>query len=115
MVETATSLGRSGLQDWLIQRATALILAAYTAFLLGYLIMHPSLQYETWRALFFFQPMRYVSLLAVLSLMAHAWIGIWTVSTDYVKPVTIRFFLQAMILIALLGLLLWGIQIIWSI
>lgn len=115
MVNTATSLGRSGLQDWLIQRATALILAFYTAFLLAYVIAHPGLQYETWRELFLSHSMRYASLLALLSLIAHAWVGIWTVITDYLKPVGIRLVFQLGFLIALLGFLVWGLCILWGI
>lgn len=115
MVETATSLGRSGLQDWLIQRITAIILAIYTVFLIIYFVTHPTLQYEQWRALFDFNLMKYSSLLALLSLILHAWIGIWTVITDYIKPLLLRLSIQIIIMLALLACFVWGIQIIWRI
>lgn len=115
MVKTATSLGRNGLQDWLIQRTSAVILAIYTAFLVIYFLQHPALQYEQWRALFAYNIMRYASFLALLSLVSHAWIGIWTVITDYVKPLILRLFIQIFFMIALLTCLVWGIRIIWSI
>lgn len=48
MVKPATALGRTGLQDWIIQRATAIILAVYTAYLfilsrIQILIMKPGI------------------------------------------------------------------------
>ncbi len=115
MVETATSLGRSGLQDWLIQRLSAVILALYILFLVAFFVMHPNLQYEQWHALFEFNVMKYSTFLALLSLVSHAWIGIWTVITDYIKPLPLRLFIQIVFILALLICLAWGIRIIWSI
>lgn len=115
MVKPATSLGRSGLQDWLIQRFSAVILAIYTAFLIGYFITHPQLQYETWHALFACKIMQYATLFALLSLILHAWVGIWTVITDYVKPLLLRLLLQVFLVVGLLICLIWGICILWSI
>jgi succinate dehydrogenase / fumarate reductase membrane anchor subunit len=114
MVNTATSLGRSGAQDWLIQRVSAVILAGYTLFIMAYLIFHSEHNYENWRVLFRSDWMRYSSLLALLSLIAHAWIGVWTVITDYIKPVMIRIALQLMVFLALLAYLVLGMKIIWE-
>ena len=41
MVASVTNLGRSGLYDWVVQRLTAVILALYTLFLLGFVIASP--------------------------------------------------------------------------
>ncbi len=115
MVKPAGSLGRNGLQDWLIQRVSAVILAIYTAFLIIYFVMHPALTYEEWHRLFTFKAMQYASLLVLFSLMSHAWIGVWTIITDYVKPLPFRLFLQIFFMMALLICVVWGIRIIWSI
>ena len=48
MVASVTSFGRSGLYDWMIQRVTAVVLAAYTVFILGYLVLNPDLTYMQW-------------------------------------------------------------------
>lgn len=37
MVASVTSLGRSGVYDWLVQRVSAIVLAVYFVFLLGFL------------------------------------------------------------------------------
>ena len=38
MVTNVTNLSRSGLYDWMAQRVSAVLLAVYVLFLLGYLI-----------------------------------------------------------------------------
>ena len=35
-MNSATNIGRSGIQDWIIQRVSAYVLALYTLFLLGF-------------------------------------------------------------------------------
>ena len=115
MVKAATALGRTGLQDWIIQRTTAIVLALYTAYLFAYFLINTDFNYQTWHTLFTFTWMRYASLFALISLIAHAWIGIWTVTTDYIKPMPLRLFTQLLIILALLFYLIWGVHIIWDI
>ncbi len=115
MVEPATSLGRSGLQDWLIQRISAVILAVYTIFLAAYLILHSELSFEVWRGLFATNLMRYGSGLALLCLVAHAWIGIWTVIKDYIKPTIVRLLVLIIVAAALIVYFVWGLRIFWGI
>lgn len=114
-MDIATGFGKSGFQDWIIQRISALILAAYTIFLVSYLVINSNLSYGEWRSVFSSIWMRYASAITLISLIAHAWIGIWTVSTDYIKPVSIRFPVQVIIILALLGFFLFGIDTLWSV
>ena len=48
MVTNVTNFSRSGLYDWMAQRVSAVVLAAYFLFLLGYLIANPDLEYAQW-------------------------------------------------------------------
>lgn len=122
MVTTVTSLGRSGLSDWLIQRISAVVMTAYLIFIVGYLYSNPELNYQQWVDLHSSLTMRIFSLLTILSIAAHGWIGMWCVLTDYVtvrllgpKATAIRMTLQlAMIAITLLYII-WAIDIIWGI
>ena len=41
MVTNVTSLGRSGLSDWLIARVSAYVMTAYLIFIVGYLMLTP--------------------------------------------------------------------------
>lgn len=113
MVESVFSLTRSGLRDWLIQRITAVILGAYTLFILGFLIAHPDLQFTKWHELFGCQWVRIFTLLALLSLVWHGWIGVWTIFTDYVKLVWLRLILNTLMILFLIVYLVWGIAILW--
>lgn len=114
MVTNITNFGRSGLSDWLIQRVSAIILMFYTIFMVGYLLFSPGLDYVTWSGLFAQTWMRIFSLLAFLSLAAHAWIGLWTVVTDYIKPTGIRFAVQIVVILAIFIFVVWGIQVLWG-
>ena len=114
MVTSVTNLGRSGPYDWLIQRVSAVVLALYTLWLLGVVFFTSNMDYAAWSALFSHTGVRIFSLLALIALGAHAWIGLWTVSTDYLKHGAIRFVFQAGCGLIMFVYVVWGIQILWS-
>ncbi|NLW04954.1 MAG: succinate dehydrogenase, hydrophobic membrane anchor protein [Pseudomonadaceae bacterium] len=114
MVTNITSFGRSGVADWLMQRVTAVIMLAYTLFLLGFFLINNNLDFATWQALFQGTAMRIFSLLALLSIAAHAWIGMWTVATDYIKPTGIRVIYHLVVVLALFAYVVWGVQVLWG-
>lgn len=114
MVENITSLTRSGLRDWFLQRLSAIILAVYTVFLLGFILWNQPIDYATWHELFSSRWMRIFSLLALISLLAHSWIGLWTISTDYLKCTCIRLSFQVVVMLTLFGCLIWGVLILWG-
>jgi succinate dehydrogenase / fumarate reductase membrane anchor subunit len=114
MVKSVTSLGRSGLHDWMIQRVSAVILAAYIIYLSVFVFSTPHLQFSVWQALFTQTSFKIFSFLAITSLCFHAWIGLWIISTDYLKPLAIRMFFQVLVIISCFAFLLWGAQILWS-
>ena len=113
MVNSVTNLGRSGVYDWLIQRVTAYVLAFYTVFLFGFLLA-TEVNYDSWSALFGQTWFRIFSLLALMSLGAHAWVGLWTVTTDYIKATAPRFLVQAACGLTMFVYVVWGIQILWG-
>jgi succinate dehydrogenase / fumarate reductase membrane anchor subunit len=115
MLQAATSLGRSGLQDWIIQRVSAIVLAFYVLFMVGFFILNTPLEYATWVDLFEKPWTKILHLFVLLSLMSHAWIGFWTISTDYVKPASLRLLVQVLVVSGLFFLLVWGVVIIWSV
>lgn len=114
MVTNVTSLTGNGLKDWLIQRITAVYFAIYLLVLLGYLWLHPQLVYEEWSAVFHHTSVRIASVIALLALVLHSWIGIWTVTTDYMKGTALRLIVQTLVLLWLLGQFIWGVMILWG-
>lgn len=121
MVTAVTSFGRSGLYDWLIQRVGAVVLTAYTVFLVVYIVLNPELDFAQWSALFGNLWMRIFSLLALISFITHAWIGLWSVLTDYLtsrllgpKATVLRLIAQMVLGIAAVTYLVWGIEILWG-
>ncbi len=122
MVTNVTSFGRSGLYDWVVQRITAIYLAIYFVGLLGFLVLTPEFTYSSWSSLFSATWMRIASLAALVAICAHAWVGLWTVSTDYLtgdllgsKATAVRLVFQAACVIVMFIYLVWGIQILWGV
>lgn len=93
MVANAATLGRSGVHDYIIIRVAGINLAVYALFLLGFFLTN-DVNYLSWKSLFSNLGVQIFTIITLLSLLAHAWIGIWQVLTDYIKPVGLRFILQ---------------------
>jgi succinate dehydrogenase / fumarate reductase membrane anchor subunit len=111
---TDMSLTGNGLRDWLVQRFSALILAGYFLVLLGFFILHPQLDYIGLRHFFATTWMQVFTLITLLSLFLHAWVGIWTVITDYINPIALRLSIQALVILTLFVYFFWGVEILWK-
>jgi len=122
MVTSITNLSRNGVSDWLIQRVSAVVLLAWFLFI-GYTILNlGDAGYLEWRALFSRLWMKVFTLAALLALFGHAWVGMWTVFTDYLTKGTLgataawlRFAVQLICFVVLLVYLVWAVHILWSI
>ncbi len=114
MVTNITSLTGNGLKDWLIQRVSAIYFAVYSLFLFGFIITHPQMQFTQWSELFHCWIFQVASVLALLMLTLHAWIGIWTVTTDYMPSTAIRLPVQVLVFLLLLTQFIWGLMIVWG-
>lgn len=112
MLQNILGLGRSGLQAWWLQRVSAVILTSYFIFLLAYLSLN-QISFHNWQALFSLFKMQFFTLLALLSLVIHCWLGIWIVLTDYAKKFWLRSILQTTINIYLFGCFVAGVTILY--
>lgn len=119
MVTTVTNFGRSGLADWLLQRVTGVILLGYMVFILW--AVASGVDYSSWKSLFGQTWVRVFSLMALLSLAAHTWIGMWAVLTDYLTERlmgttgnVLRITFQLLIALVLFVYVVWGVQILWG-
>lgn len=107
------SSGYSGLRGWFLQRATAVIMALYTILLLALVLIKPPVNVEVWQALFAPLWMRFATLLFLLSLYLHAWIGVRDILKDYVQALKLRAVLQTLVVLALIAYSLWTVNILW--
>lgn len=115
MVERIVSGAHYGLRDWLMQRITGIVMALYSLFLAAFLLTHQPLQFAEWSGLFQNQWMRLASLLFLLSLYLHAWVGVRDILMDYVHHTALRLTAEALVILALVGSTAWSVQILWSI
>jgi succinate dehydrogenase membrane anchor subunit len=114
MVNRIVTGAHYGLRDWLMQRITAVVMAAYLMALAGYLLMQPYLDYDVWTALFSSQVVRTFTMLFLLSLFYHAWVGLRDIVMDYVKPAWLRMVLHVLVILALLLYAIWSVEIFWG-
>ncbi|BFM15832.1 succinate dehydrogenase, hydrophobic membrane anchor protein [Maricurvus nonylphenolicus] len=121
MVTAVTSFGRSGLYDWLIQRVSAVVMAAYVIFLAGFILTTPEVSFDQWKALYSTLWMRVFSLITLISIAAHAWIGLWAVLTDYLtnrmmgaKATVLRVLAQMVLGVVTVTYVVWGLEILWG-
>jgi len=121
MVNQVTSLSRNGVSDWVIQRVSALVLATYTLWVFGFVVLNPGMDFATWSGFFNNTGMQVFTMLAVLSTAAHAWIGMWTIGSDYLREhtlgpraATLRFIYQIGCVLIIAVYLIWGINILWG-
>jgi succinate dehydrogenase / fumarate reductase, membrane anchor subunit len=102
-----------GLRDWLAQRITAVVMTAYILALAFVIMWKKPAAYEAWRELFAQGWMRIATLLFVVSLAWHAWVGARDILMDYVKPTGARLSLEILTLLLLAIYIGWTVQILW--
>jgi succinate dehydrogenase / fumarate reductase, membrane anchor subunit len=115
MVMNVMSYSGNGFRDWLVQRVSAVVLAAYVLFLIAFTLSHDTISYNLWHDLFACLAMKIATLVVLLCLLLHAWIGVWTIFTDYVKPTCLRIMLEVTVILALVTYFFWGLLILWGV
>lgn len=111
----------NGTIQWLWQRFSALILLAYTIYLARFLLMHPEIDYGILVSFFSNYVTRLFTSLALIALAMHTWIGMWSITTDYLteralgttRANGLRLFVQMLILLLLFGYLGVGMATLW--
>ncbi len=114
MLERIVTGAHYGLREWLIQRITAAVMALYVLCMASYLLWQRKFDYDSWTALFSNDVVRSFTLLFLLSVFYHAWIGMREIAMDYVKPAWARLLLYVAVILALLMYVIWSVQILWS-
>ena len=115
MVRRAIVGAHYGWMDFLAQRITAVVMAVYTLLVIAIALYSGGIDYALWQALFTRAAFRIATLLFALALLWHAWIGMRDIWMDYVKPMGLRLFLQALTILWLVGCVGYAAQILWRV
>ena len=74
-----------------LQRLSALFMLGYTIWILSFIFFNQPVEYNSW-ILFTDQTLFHLSTtFVVFFILVHAFIGLWTVGTDYFTPRTLGF------------------------
>ncbi|ART81554.1 succinate dehydrogenase, hydrophobic membrane anchor protein [Oceanisphaera profunda] len=114
MVTNTASIGRNGVHDFILLRVTAVIMTLYTLYLVGFIAFN-DITYDVWQGFFAQTSTKVFTLLALLSVLIHAWIGAWQVLSDYVKCALLRGVAQFGVVVLLLVYVLTGIVVLWGV
>ncbi len=106
---------RRGLNLWLLQRASAVLMVVYLPSFLFYVMVGGPLDFAAWRGLFAPLTVRVSTLLFIAALLVHAWIGLREILIDYVHPMALRLPLYFLFAAAYLACLVWAADILWSV
>lgn len=104
---SSTNLTRNGFGDWLIQRLSALILLVFILWMLGLFVFSSQFSYDVWHGYFSHIAMKTFTFVALLALLGHIWVGLWTIITDYIKSVYLQLTLYALLILFILIVFFW--------
>ena len=126
MVIPFLSFSRRCLLDFVVQRVSAFIMAAYVCVLLWFFLAN-DMSHQVLVDFFLSTPMQIFSALTILSILGHAWVGLWTIGTDYIQrahlefipglanfSTAIRFSYQVVCLLVMSIYLILAMKLIWQ-
>jgi succinate dehydrogenase / fumarate reductase membrane anchor subunit len=94
---------------------SAVVLGSYTVFLFGYFLFASELSFEAWQVLFANFWVKIFTLSALLALVGHIWVGMWTIATDYVKNAWARFLVLSVIALTNFIYFVVGFTAVWGV
>ena len=75
---------------WNIQRYSSLIVLSYIFYVVAF-VLRNELNFFSWSNFFLSFEIRFITTLVFLLIVTHAFIGLWTVGTDYLTNRTLGF------------------------
>ncbi len=104
-----------GMGDWLAQRVTAIVMAIYTVVLLVAFFAGRNYSYVGWAGLFAQPWMKVATLVTLVALAYHAWVGMRDIWMDYVKPTLTRLVLQIVTIVWLFACVAYAVIVLWRV
>jgi succinate dehydrogenase / fumarate reductase membrane anchor subunit len=110
----STTGARTGTGTWLVQRASAVVLALALPGLALYVLVALPLDFAGWQALFAPLWLRMLMLLTAAAVALHAWVGMRDIFMDYVRSTGLRLALLLAVIVVLAGSVVWLAATLWS-
>ena len=104
----------TGTGTWLVQRATAVLLALALPGLAVYFLAATPTDFAGWQALFAPLLLRVLVLLCGTALALHAWVGMRDIFMDYIRPAGLRLALYLAVIVILAGSVAWLAAIVFG-
>ena len=104
----------TGTGHWLLQRATALLLALSIPVLLVYFLAALPLDFSGWQRLFAPLWSRVLLMLSAIALAMHAWVGMHDIFMDYIHSVLVRLAMTLAVMAILAGSVGWLAAVLFS-
>ena len=76
---------------WYTQRYTSIIILCYLIYILSFIFTNQDINFFSWSDFFLSFQVRFLSSIVFLVIVLHAFIGLWTVGTDYLTKRTLGF------------------------
>ena len=76
---------------WYTQRYTSLIILSYLIYIFSFIFNNQDINFFSWSDFFLSFQVRFFSSIVFLVIVLHAFIGLWTVGTDYLTKRTLGF------------------------
>lgn len=103
-----------GWRDFLVQRISAVVMAAFTlVVLVRLLLVRGPIGYDAWAGIFAPQWMKTLTFAVIVALIWHAWVGMCSIWYDYGKPAGVRLLLHSLTAVWLLACAGWALQVLW--
>ncbi len=76
---------------WYTQRYTSLIILSYLIYIFSFIFNNQDINFFSWSDFFLSFQVRFLSSIVFLVIVLHAFIGLWTVGTDYLTKRTLGY------------------------
>ena len=76
---------------WYTQRYTSIIILCYLIYILSFIFTNQDINFFSWSDFFLSFQVRFLSSIVFLVIVLHAFIGLWTVGTDYLTKRTLGY------------------------
>src|SRR3569623_1160437 len=104
----------AGTGSWLVQRATAEVLAVALPGLMAHFLLALPVVFSGWQGLFAPHWVRVLLLLTALALALHAWVGVRDIFMDYIHFTSLRLALYLAVIVILAGSVVWLAAVQWG-